>query len=216
MPFFVADLSNIKHTLTLYRSFKLPVFEVEEDPSSRTFFSEIISSVSDAKFSRDGRYILSRDYMTLKLWDINMENRPIKVLNVHEALRSRLCDLYENDCIFDKFECCFSGDGNHVVTGSYKNNFHVFDRTGKYHSCVEAARVPSAQKRKTPTKSKLLRKPSKKKEEEVFDNTDFTKKVLHLSWHPQENIIAVAAVNNLYIFTSQPGSPTTNNNNIAL
>ena len=49
--------------------------------------------------------------MTLKLWDLNMENKPIKVLNIHEPLRAKLCDLYENDCIFDKFECCFSGDG---------------------------------------------------------------------------------------------------------
>lgn len=28
---------------------------------------------------------------------------------VHEYLRSKLCSLYENDCIFDKFECCWNG-----------------------------------------------------------------------------------------------------------
>lgn len=82
-----------------------------EDPTNRSFFSEIISSISDVKFSRDGRYILSRDYLTLKLWDINMENKPVATVNIHEHLRSKLCDLYENDCIFDKFECTFSGDG---------------------------------------------------------------------------------------------------------
>lgn len=32
----------------------------------------------------------------------------------------QLCDLYENDSIFDKFECCLSGDGLHVATGSYR------------------------------------------------------------------------------------------------
>lgn len=188
------------------------VFEAEEDAASKTFFSEIISSISDAKFSRDGRYIISRDYMTLKLWDMNMENRPVKVFNVHEALRSRLVDLYENDCIFDKFECGFSGDANHVITGSYKNNFHIFDRQGKQHTCVEASRTPSKAKtdKKQSTKSKLLRKTpsmsSKKKEEsETFETSDFSKKVLHLTWHPTENVIAVAAVNNLYIFTN-PGS----------
>lgn len=30
-------------------------------------------------------------------------------LQVHEYLRSKLCSLYENDCIFDKFECCWNG-----------------------------------------------------------------------------------------------------------
>ncbi|CAG8722154.1 12628_t:CDS:2, partial [Ambispora leptoticha] len=52
------------------------LFEEQEDPANKSFFSEIISSISDVKFSKDGRYILSRDYLTLKIWDIAMENRP--------------------------------------------------------------------------------------------------------------------------------------------
>lgn len=88
----------------------MPVFEEEEDPANRSFFSEIISSISDVKFSRDGRYILSRDYLNLKIWDINMESRPVKTIPIHDHLRGKLCDLYENDCIFDKFECTWSGD----------------------------------------------------------------------------------------------------------
>jgi hypothetical protein len=47
-------------------------FEEHEAPGSRSFFTEIIASVSDIKFARDGRHILSRDYMTLKVC-----NRPI-------------------------------------------------------------------------------------------------------------------------------------------
>jgi hypothetical protein len=43
------------------------VFEEEQDPSRRSFFSEIISSISDAKFSADGRYIIARDYMSVKV-----------------------------------------------------------------------------------------------------------------------------------------------------
>lgn len=85
-------------------------FEEEEDPSSRSFFSEIISSISDVKFSHDGRYILSRDYLSLKIWDVNMESKPVKTIPIHDHLRGKLCDLYENDCIFDKFECVWGGD----------------------------------------------------------------------------------------------------------
>ena len=48
--------------LCLYR------FEEQEAPGSRSFFTEIIASISDIKFAKDGRYILSRDYMTLKVW----------------------------------------------------------------------------------------------------------------------------------------------------
>ncbi|KHJ84493.1 hypothetical protein OESDEN_15792 [Oesophagostomum dentatum] len=86
------------------------IYEEAEDPSSRSFFSEIIASVSDIKFSHNGRYLLARDYLTVKVWDLNMENRPIETYTVHDHLRTKLCALYENDSIFDKFECGWSGD----------------------------------------------------------------------------------------------------------
>ncbi|KAM7250689.1 hypothetical protein ACFE04_022572 [Oxalis oulophora] len=102
------------------------LFEEQETPGSRSFFTEIIASISDIKFARDGRYIVSRDYMNLKLWDINMDSGPVSNFQVHEHLRPRLCDLYENDSIFDKFECCPSGDGLRVATGSYSFHERVF------------------------------------------------------------------------------------------
>lgn len=40
----------------------------------------------------------------------------------------------------------------------------------------------------------------RRKDEISVDSLDFSKKILHTAWHPQENIIAVAATNNLYIF----------------
>jgi serine/threonine-protein phosphatase 2A regulatory subunit B len=190
-------LGDLRQSSTCNSFYK--TFEVEEDPSSKTFFSEIIASVSDAKFSPDGKYILSRDYMTLKVWDVAMEKQPLKVLNIHEPLRAKLCDLYENDCIFDKFECSFSGDGNYLLTGSYKNYLHIFDRQGKSHSQIEASTMPSL-KKKSMSKTGILGR--KKKKDDVFENADFTKKCLHLAWHPEDNIIAVSSVNSLFIFAS--------------
>lgn len=84
------------------------VFEEPEDPTTRSFFSEIISSISDIKFSHSGRYMLTRDFLNLKVWDLQMDNRPVETYPIHEYLRTKLCALYENDCIFDKFECCWS------------------------------------------------------------------------------------------------------------
>ncbi|KAF3593852.1 hypothetical protein DY000_02021293 [Brassica cretica] len=89
------------------------LFEEPEAAGSKSSFTEIIVSVSDIKLAKEGRYLLSHDYMTLKLWDINMDSGP-------------LYDLYENDSIFDKFECCISGDGLRAATGSYINLFRVF------------------------------------------------------------------------------------------
>lgn len=62
--------------------FSCPVFEEPEDPSNRSFFSEIISSISDVKFSHNGRYMMTRDYLSVKIWDLNMENRPVETYQV--------------------------------------------------------------------------------------------------------------------------------------
>ena len=40
----------------------------------------------------------------------------------------------------------------------------------------------------------------KKKDEISVDSIDFNRKILYSAWHPKENIVAVAATNNLYIF----------------
>lgn len=52
---------------SLTDNYLLNRFEEQEAPGSRSFFTEIIASISDIKFAKDGRYILSRDYMTLKV-----------------------------------------------------------------------------------------------------------------------------------------------------
>jgi serine/threonine-protein phosphatase 2A regulatory subunit B len=54
------------------------VFEEPEDPTNRSFFSEIISSISDVKLSNSGRYMISRDYLSVKVWDLHMETKPIE------------------------------------------------------------------------------------------------------------------------------------------
>ncbi|KAL1293115.1 serine/threonine protein phosphatase 2A 55 kDa regulatory subunit B beta isoform isoform X1 [Arachis ipaensis] len=186
------------------------IFEEHEAPGSRSFFTEIIASISDIKFAKDGRHILSRDYMTLKLWDINMDSGPVATFQVHEYLRPKLCDLYENDSIFDKFECCLSGDGLRVSTGSYSNLFRVFGCApgSAEATTLEASKNPM--RRQVPTPSRPSRslgtsitRVVRRGADGVDANGnsfDFTTKLLHLAWHPTENSIACAAANSLYMY----------------
>ena len=44
-----------------------------------------------------------------------MESKPVLSVPIHEYLKVHLCDLYENDCIFDKFECAASTDGQYAL-----------------------------------------------------------------------------------------------------
>ncbi|CAK9033827.1 Serine/threonine protein phosphatase 2A 55 kDa regulatory subunit B beta isoform (AtB beta) (PP2A, partial [Durusdinium trenchii] len=192
-------------------------FEEPEQPGNKSFFSEIIASLSDIKFTSDGRYIVSRDYLNLKIWDINMESKPVKTIKIHEHLRSKLSDLYENECIFDKFEVVVSGDGNNMATGSYNNNFHIYDRYGKMNLCIEASKMP-------PRQQQLYQQQGIDIADDVMDTSsssnashggplnpkrpgsnsdylDYNRKAMHMSWHPEQPLVAVAGLNNLYIYS---------------
>ncbi|KAL1915441.1 uncharacterized protein VTP21DRAFT_6565 [Calcarisporiella thermophila] len=195
-------LGDMRESALCDRHAKL--FEEEDDPASRSFFSEIISSISDIKFSSDGRYILSRDYMTLKIWDINMENKPVTTINIHDHLRPKLCDLYENDCIFDKFECMFNGDGSQVLTGTYSNYLHIYDRDGRTDATLHADKSAFKSKRMGPGKNKSAGRQKNGGRPDLInpDSIDYNRKILHASWHPFENTVAIAATNNLFIFST--------------
>ncbi|KAK9461618.1 WD40-repeat-containing domain protein [Lipomyces oligophaga] len=195
------------------------LFEEEEDPRERSFFSEIISSISDVRFSSDGRYIVSRDYLTVKIWDVAMERQPIKTINIHEYLRPRLCDTYDNDSIFDKFEVVLSGDGKSVMTGSYNNNFMIYPNATDTEAeetevvlqadkmAFKAKRVgvaaPIGRGTRNGTNGRAT-SPGRgiNTVRRDTEDTDFHKKILHMSWHPHENSIAIAATNNLFVFST--------------
>ncbi|XWS70262.1 hypothetical protein CRYUN_Cryun03dG0033500 [Craigia yunnanensis] len=189
------------------------LFEDQEAPGTRSCFTEIIASISDIKFAKDGRHILSRDYMTLKLWDINMDSGPVATFQVHEYLRPKLCDLYENDSVFDKFECCLSGDGLRVATGSYSNLFGVFgcSEGSTEATTLEASKNPMRRQGQTSSRalttlgslSGVVRRVKGADNSGVDANGnafDFTTKLLHLAWHPTENSLACAASNSLYMY----------------
>ena len=122
-------------------------FGEEEDPAARTFFSEIISSISDVQFSPDGNYLLARDYLHLKIWDVRNNSKPVNSIAIHDQLRSKLCDLYENDCIFDKFECTWSGDSEYCLTGSYSNYFHIYGAHTGAETVLQADKVAFKQRK---------------------------------------------------------------------
>ena len=80
------------------------------------------------------------------------------------------------------------------MTGSYHNYFRIYD--------VETAYDITLQADKSAFKAKKIGGPLNKtgpqrngmrplKEPMSFDTIDFNKKILHGSWHPRENTIAV-------------------------
>jgi len=101
-----------------------------------------------------------------------------------------------------------SGDGNHFITGSYNNFFYLYDRQAKGNLCLEASKhLPKTKKASLP---KAKKKGKGGKADEVnADSIDYDKKVLHASWHPKEHLIAIAASNNLFLYSAPFGVTTT-------
>jgi len=176
-------------------------FFEQRNALSNQMFAEVLppSAMSDVKFSNCGRYILSRDFLTLKVWDVNMESKPLKTIQVHGRLRTRLRHLYEDDCLdFEKFECAFSHDASHIVTGSYSNMFQIYDRLGRTETCLEAS---LASPKQPTTFSRTGTAAGKKNEAGTPVQTiDFSKKVLHCTWHPSKSLVAMAAGDHLFLY----------------
>lgn len=152
---------------------------------SKSFFADVIASIGDIKYSHDGKYVMARDYMNIKLWDIRMDSEPFKIIKVHEHIRSHLYELYENDGIFDKFEANFTYDDSNIITGSYTNNFGIWNLE-KGNSFYFQTLDPRDTRRKpvAPT----------------VENISFSEKVQHLATHPKSNIAALAAQNYLFLY----------------
>lgn len=69
------------------------------------------------------------------------------------AATVQLCDLYENDCIFDKFNCCVSGSGSQIATGTYNNQLKLIQQEGtwpaRHETNLEATRDPMKKRQTT-------------------------------------------------------------------
>ncbi|KAJ8753613.1 hypothetical protein K2173_022854 [Erythroxylum novogranatense] len=179
----------------------------------KSLFTEIIASISDVKFTNDGQHILSRDYMNLKLWDTRVDFSPVAVFKIHEHLRPKLCDLYNNDSVLDKFGCCVSGDGLNFATGSYSNLLRIFSHGGSEEGItIEASKNPnrksllySASRSRRLSLSNLTRGFHLQAHQNSTSGSnefscDPTSKLLHLAWHPATNLLACASGSSLWMY----------------
>ena len=87
----------------------------------------------------------------------------------------------------------------HVLTGSYHNYFRIYD-TDTLNDVVLQADKSAFKAKKIggplPGNKGLKNgpRPGGLREAMQLDTLDFNKKILHASWHPRENTIAVCAI----------------------
>mmetsp|Transcript_8404 Transcript_8404/g.20807 ORF Transcript_8404/g.20807 Transcript_8404/m.20807 type:complete len:560 (-) Transcript_8404:130-1809(-) len=206
-------LSDLRQSALCDRNSK--VFEIQRaSGESHSFFTEIVANVTDVKFTPNGNELIARDYLSVKRWDLRKESEPVCVYNVQDALMPKLVDLYENDCIFDKFECCMSHTGEHIASGSYSNTFRIFGTDNGSDELLEASMTPTnvfgaiePSKTRSPRFAALFGKggPELNKRKELDLNLlNCNAKVRHMQWHPTQSLLAVSKGNEIYMLADNP------------
>lgn len=194
------------------------------DPASKLqLFGEIMSSVSDISFNpNNSRLFASRDFLTVKVWDMANDRRPLAILPVHDYLRPRLNEIYESDAIFDKFEVAWTAS-NKVMTGTYHNYVKQLDFSTAGEKIpsqtIHSDKVIFRTLRKQANQSRSSASLSSKTDYNsgvcevtesdtrlpfgMLNNSDIDidKRVLQLTTHSKEQVVAVAACTNLFIFS---------------
>ena len=200
------------------------------NPALSSLFNEIISSASDIQFTPNDPHIISRDYMTLKLWDVRVEKAPILTFSVHDQIRDLLPDLYDSDNIFDKFQVALSSDGSKMATGSYNANTRIFDKNvhlsgggsggggdeeTNMASSLARLNLSSPSTTITPNggivsgfEGVQVLNPSLMTQQQplplarpLFSPSFLKKSVLQLDFHPTENVLATPVMNRLHLFS---------------
>lgn len=66
-----------------------------------------------------------------------MPNKPLSVTNIYDPLKSKLCELYENEQILEKFDIKSSPDSNLILTGNFNSTFHLINRESQANDQYE-------------------------------------------------------------------------------
>lgn len=128
---------------------------------------------------------------------------PVQTYNVTEYLDKKLCEVYENEAIFDKFDLQVSPSSSMVLTGSYNSSAHIIDLQTRTNTTIEVKFMDKRGKhvgRTLPYKGKRVNG-STINEDNNQVNTH--QKTTMGAWHPTENTIALAKHNSLFLYTEK-------------
>ncbi|GKT35256.1 Protein phosphatase PP2A regulatory subunit B [Aduncisulcus paluster] len=180
--------------------------------------SEIVASVGDFQVSTDGRNIYSRDYLGIKIWDVRKSDHPVTTIPIYNGLRSKLDSLYESEFLFDRFHLALGPHSRYLFTGFYSDHFFCYDGHGKYGFTAQASRSVLGRKVREKKAIELAKAAASNpltgasiNGKRVLDggqylgdfapDLSYKKKISFLDVHPTENIVALATLCNLYIYT---------------
>lgn len=162
-------------------------------PNIASELLELAGSICDVTFTKDGKHIISRDFLRVKLWDIKMPSQPLEIIALNDSMKTKLFDLYEKEAIFERFSVKASPCGTTCVSGFFGNQFHICDFKNKTNQQYVANFD-----RKTIVKNFNYKEP--KILDGLPDDFNSDKRIIKTAWHPKSNMLAVAYQNSLFTY----------------
>lgn len=182
--------------------------------------SDIAAAISGLHITQDGNNIVARDFLTVKIWDIRSEGRPMITIPIHPFVKDYAQRLLETDALFDRYDVAISPDCRSIITGSFSDRFHIYGTRGRDISSVSGIAVMATRQVRRRSKQILQHLnnrviPSSSvgalpiiengkviSENLLLDTVDVRRRIQYIDWHPTENIIAVGTLTNLFIYAA--------------
>mmetsp|Transcript_2555 Transcript_2555/g.3547 ORF Transcript_2555/g.3547 Transcript_2555/m.3547 type:complete len:260 (+) Transcript_2555:365-1144(+) len=147
-----------------------------------------LQCITDADFARDGNQIVTRNFSNVRLWDLRKPSRPTKMMTVHSYNPGLFSDLCSNGCLVDDFRVAVNSDASGVITGSYDDYFVAYDLLHDRKKWLQARHEHDFLSAEMPRMSETGRK------------------VLHVDWHDERDIITVASSHSVYVYEKKIGA----------
>jgi len=157
----------------------------------KNYIYELLSSYSDVKFAKKGSHIVTRDCLTVKLWDVAAPKKPIFTVMLNDAIKSKLCEMVENESIFDKFQLACSPDSSSILSGGYNNTFHMVDPFETNSSSINS-QYELSYKKATVVRSMV--------KGSTVSRMDYTTRTTAVDFNPKKNMCAVASKNCFFTY----------------
>lgn len=175
--------------------------------------TEATMNISSLSFSHSPHTFLTRDYLGVCVWDLRMSKNAVENYVIQDFLNNEevLSTMYDQECLFDRFDARFNKDDNSIVTGTYNGMFAVKERaTGKnaaasfYMTNLEFMGHGSTSHNLEPYVIPNENGTSLEDSCKIIDPCDmkFDQKVTTLDCHPTENLLAIGAEHMLLIVKS--------------
>ena len=108
-----------------------------------SIYSNYLSYCSGAEFLPDQTQVVSRDYMSIKVWDLRAD-KPYFSANVNDYMERNLSQLSREDALDDEFFMALSPDGKYLSTGGYNRTAHIIDANATTNTSITCNHIQSS------------------------------------------------------------------------